>query len=54
MSLRGFAGEYNSGAITRPCLKDFAYLACWSLFFIAARIYNIPILIGSILVGVIK
>lgn len=54
MSLRGFIGEYNTGAIAKPSFKDFAYLAGWSLFFVTARIYNIPMLIGSLVVGVVK
>lgn len=54
MNLRGFTGEYNTGDISKICFKDFAYFAGWSLFFIIARIYNIPMLIGSLLTGVIK
>ena len=54
MSLRGYTGEYNTGDIAKPSLKDFTYLAGWSLFFVMARIYNIPMLIGSLLAGVIK
>lgn len=54
MSLRGFTGEYNTGDIARMSFKDFAYFAGWSLFFIIARIYNIPMLIGSLFTGVIK
>lgn len=54
MSLRGFTGEYNTGKISRIGLKDFVYFTGWSLFFIIARIYNIPTLIGSLFTGVIK
>lgn len=54
MSLRGFAGEYNTGHVEKFRLRDFAYLAGWSLFFIIARFYNIPMLIGSLFTGVIK
>lgn len=54
MSLRNFTGEYNMGDIAKVSLKDFTYLAGWSLFFIMARIYNIPMLIGSFFIGVIK
>ena len=53
MSLRGFTGEYNTGEASRVGIRDFAYLACWSMFFIAARIYDIPALIGSLLIGVL-
>ncbi len=54
MSLRGFSGEYNTGDIPKITFKDFAYLASWSLFFIIVRIYNIPMLIGSLFTGVIR
>lgn len=52
MSLRGFTGEYNTGDVAKVGLIDFAYLASWSLFFIIARIYNLPLLMGSLFTGV--
>ncbi|EHQ87667.1 cobalt ECF transporter T component CbiQ [Desulfosporosinus youngiae] len=54
MCLRGFAGEYNTGSFKELKVWDLAYLAGWVLFFAIARIYNIPMLIGSLLTGVIK
>lgn len=54
MSLRGFTGEYNTGDIAKVNFKDFTYLVVWSLFFIIMRIYNIPMLIGSLFTGVIN
>lgn len=54
MRLRGFVGEYNTGYTAKVNLKDFTYLVGWSFFFIIARIYNVPMLIGSLLTGVIK
>lgn len=54
MNLRGFTGEYNTGNNFKIRYKDFIYLLVWSLFFIIARIYNIPMIIGSLFVGVIK
>jgi cobalt/nickel transport system permease protein len=54
MSLRGFTGEYNTGNVPKVNLRDFEYLAGWSLFFIIARIFNIPMLIGLLVTGVIK
>jgi cobalt/nickel transport system permease protein len=54
MNLRGFNGEYNTGTIEKFSFKDFAYVAIWSLFFILARFYNLPMLIGSLFSGVIK
>ncbi len=54
MNMRGFTGEYNTGNIEKLRISDFAYLAGWSIFFILARIYNIPMLIGSLITGVIN
>ena len=54
MALRGFAGEYHAGNIAKPGFGDLAYFAGWSLFFIAARIYNLPMLLESLYAGVIK
>lgn len=54
MSLRGFTGEFNIGDMEKLKFKDFGYLITWSMVFIMARIYNIPTLIGSLVIGVIK
>ncbi|MFD2360463.1 energy-coupling factor transporter transmembrane component T family protein [Saccharococcus thermophilus] len=54
MSLRGFTGEYHTGDISKLSFKDLAYFTAWSLFFVIARIYNIPVLIGSLFTGVIR
>lgn len=54
MNLRGFTGEYYAGDNIRLRFNDVLYLAGWSLFFIAARIINIPMLIGSLFSGVIR
>lgn len=54
MCLRGFTGEYNTGEIPKFKFRDFAYMSGWSLFFIIARVYNIPMLLGLIFTGVIN
>ncbi len=54
MSLRGFTGEYNMGRTDRMNLRDFLYLTGWSIFFVLFKIYNIPLLIGYLFMGVIK
>ncbi len=54
MSLRGFTGEYNTGDISKISLKDLVYLAGWIIFFVMARIYDIPMLIGLLFTGVIS
>jgi len=54
MCLRGFTGEYNTGGFKEVKIWDLVYWAGWMLFFMAARLYNIPMLIGSLIVGVIR
>lgn len=51
MKLRGFQGEYGDGGASRFKPSDAAYLAGWSSFFLAARYYNIPALLGNLLAG---
>jgi len=52
MCIRGFTGEYNTGGRMGMRAMDFVYLFGWVLFFGAARVYNLPELIGSLLAGV--
>ncbi|MCO1603469.1 cobalt ECF transporter T component CbiQ [Desulfosporosinus nitroreducens] len=54
MCLRGFAGEYNTGGFKEIRAWDLSYFIGWALFFAVARMYNIPMLIGSLITGVIK
>lgn len=54
MCLRGFTGEYNTGNVSGIGGKDLTFLLGWSLFFIAARIYDLPFILGSLITGVIK
>ena len=52
MCLRGFNGEYNNGTSTRITKNDLLYFSIWILFFVIVRVYNIPMLIGSFIMGV--
>lgn len=52
MCLRGFTGEYNSGTSARIKANDLIYFSIWFLFFIIARFFNIPMVIGSFIMGV--
>ena len=54
MLLRGFTMEYNVGCIEKASFKDFTYLIGWSLFFIVAKIYNLPLFLESLITGVFK
>lgn len=54
MVLRGFTGEYNTGSVKMITLKDMLYLTGWVLFFVAARFYDIPELMGSLITGAVK
>ena len=54
MLLRGFAMEYHVGTIEKVNINDFAYFTGWSLFFVIAKIYNLPLFLESIISGVVK
>jgi len=54
MCLRGFNGEYNTGGNIRLRSADLGYLAGWVLLFISLKRYDIPLIIGSLLTGVVK
>lgn len=48
MRLRGFSGDYVAGNLTKPRIWDLLWLVMWASLFIIARIYNIPLLLGSV------
>lgn len=52
MLLRGFNGDYHPGSSQAIELKDIAYLTVWIAFFVVARIFDIPTLIGLAITGV--
>ncbi|HWQ73391.1 MAG TPA: cobalt ECF transporter T component CbiQ [Desulfitobacteriaceae bacterium] len=54
MCLRGFTGDYYVKEDKGIRYRDLLYLAGWAVFFTVARIFNISILLGSWLTGVIK
>lgn len=54
MCIRGFTGEYNTGEDIKMKAGDYMYMVGWIVFFGVARIYNIPVLLGSLFTGVIK
>jgi cobalt/nickel transport system permease protein len=54
MRLRGFDGEYHSYGKSIFMWKDIFYIFAWSLFFILARMYDIPAFLGLLLEGVIN
>lgn len=54
MLLRGFAMEYHVGTIEKVNINDFAYFTGWSLFFVIAKIYNLPLFFESLITGVVK
>ncbi|NLI12338.1 MAG: cobalt ECF transporter T component CbiQ [Peptococcaceae bacterium] len=54
MVLRGFTGEYKTGGAPKITITDLLYLTVWTLFFAAARLFDIPALIGSLVTGVVK
>ncbi|MCB8817035.1 cobalt ECF transporter T component CbiQ [Desulfosporosinus shakirovi] len=54
MCLRGFTGEYHTGGFKEIRVWDLSYFIGWVFFFAVARMYNIPMLIGSLITGVIR
>lgn len=54
MCLRGFAGEYNMGKARKLKRRDVTYLIGWSILFCLSRAYNIPLVLGSFLTGVVQ
>lgn len=54
MCLRGFTGDYHTGRLTPLGRQDMIFMAGWLAFFIAARSYNLPAWLGSLLTGVIN
>jgi cobalt/nickel transport system permease protein len=52
MLCRGFAGELQFIREYRLGFNDIAYLLGWSVFFVAARFYNIPEWLGRLMMGV--
>lgn len=54
MCVRGFRGEYHTGKEVRFKSADFVYILVWILFFAAARSFNLPAALSSIVTGVIK
>lgn len=48
MCVRGFKGEYHTGDDPKFRRRDFLFLFGWVIFFILVRIYNLPLLLGSL------
>jgi cobalt/nickel transport system permease protein len=53
MCLRGFNGEYNVGRIGCMNTVDISYTVIWLLLFTISRLYNLPVLLGTIITGVL-
>lgn len=54
MCLRGFTGEYNTGGVAAVSRQDLFFLCGWGTFFIIARIYDLPLLLGLLVTGVTR
>ena len=52
MKSRGFNGEVRLRRTLRFTTTDLAFTAGWSGFFVAARLWNLPRLLGEIIAGV--
>lgn len=51
MLCRGFDGEVKALGLARPGVKDIAFVLCWTAFFIAARLANLPQRLGGAITG---
>lgn len=52
MVLRGFNGEYDFTKDDTLSLSSIIYLILWTSFFLTARLFNIPDMLGKIITGV--
>ena len=50
MELRGFGGEFHYADGAGYGAGDLAYTLCWTAFFLAARLVNLPRLLGNLFV----
>lgn len=50
MELRGFRGEFHYADGPGYGAKDLCYTLCWAAFFLAARLVNLPRLLGNLFV----
>jgi cobalt/nickel transport system permease protein len=53
MCLRGFDGDYRMAQTKGFTGRDAAYLFSWTAFFIAARVFDLPYLLGSAFGGIL-
>ena len=51
MMLRGFNGEYSYEKESRSSVWSIMYLIVWITFFVTARLFNIPEMIGKMVTG---
>lgn len=51
MLCRGFDGRVRTGARTRFTLGDWSFMVGWSAVFIAFRLFNVPVLLGTLVTG---
>jgi len=52
MLCRGFDGEVRLRRTSTLTSTDIGFLACWLVFFLLVRCFNVPELLGKLLVGV--
>ena len=53
MSCRGYNGDFHAGHIKGMRMADLVFLFSWLAFFLVARLYDIPALLGNIMTGAI-
>lgn len=51
MLCRGFTGSFPEMGKEKPGVRELIYTGGWGLFFLLARVYNIPEFIGALILG---
>ncbi len=54
MLCRGFDGRVRTMRVLRFGARDFAFILGWSAIFLVFRLYNVPILLGQIVTGLVS
>lgn len=54
MLARGFDGRIHPPRVQRFGMRDAAFVLGWSAAFVAMRVWNVPLLLGNLLTGLIR
>ena len=54
MLCRGFDGHVRTTRVLRFAARDYAFILGWSAAFLVFRLYNVPLLLGQIVTGLVS